>query len=184
MAADPTLIPDPSDSANAVLSRFNDTGFRPDEVVALLASLVCPFFNGRLAHGSSHSHSIATSTFIQPGAQFDCTPDKFDTQFFAEVQANATCPAGIPNNFSRIRINSDTALARDPRTNETWQSFINDQTKMANAFRDAMAKLAVTGQNTSNMTDCSAVIPTPKFSPTAVDQGPIRSLLSGLLRNE
>jgi len=167
MAADPTLIPDPSDSANAVLSRFNDTGFRPDEVVALLAS-----------------HSIATSTFIQPGAQFDCTPDKFDTQFFAEVQANATCPAGIPNNFSRIRINSDTALARDPRTNETWQSFINDQTKMANAFRDAMAKLAVTGQNTSNMTDCSAVIPTPKFSPTAVDQGPIRSLLSGLLRNE
>ena len=112
MVADPSMIPDPSDSADAVLSRFDDAGFSPDEVVALLASLVCPFFNGCLAHGSSYSHSIATSTFIQPGAQFDCTPNKFDTQFFAGVQANTTCPTGVPNNFSRIRINSDTALAR------------------------------------------------------------------------
>jgi len=112
MSADPSMIPDPSDSADVVLNRFNDTGFSPDEVVALLASLVCPFFNGHLAHGSPNSHSIATSTFIQPGAQFDCTPNKFDTQFFAEVQANATCPTGVSNNFSRIRINSDTALAR------------------------------------------------------------------------
>ena len=51
----------------------------------------------------------------------------------------------------------------DNRTAPTWQSFAtNNQTGMANAFRDAMAKLAVVGQNTSNMTDCSLVIPTPK----------------------
>ena len=35
------------------------------------------------------------------------------------------------------------------------------------AFADAMAKLAVLGQNTSNMIDCSEVIPEPKRLPTA-----------------
>ena len=51
----------------------------------------------------------------------------------------------------------------DNRTAPTWQLFAaNNQAGMANAFRDAMAKLAVVGQNTSNMTDCSWVIPTPK----------------------
>ena len=34
---------------------------------------------------------------------------------------------------------------------------------MVNAFRDAMAKLAVVGQDTSNMIDCSAMIPEPKM---------------------
>jgi cytochrome c peroxidase len=36
---------------------------------------------------------------------------------------------------------------------------------MVNAFRDAMAKLAVVGQDTSNMTDCSAMIPIPQPLP-------------------
>ena len=44
MAADPNMIIDPSASADDVLSRFNDAGFSPFEVVALLASLACLFF--------------------------------------------------------------------------------------------------------------------------------------------
>jgi len=109
MAADPNMIPDPSDSADAILNRFNDAGFSPFEVVALLASLVCPFLDGRPPHGSSYSHSIATSTFIQPGAQFDCTPDVFNTEFFRDVLQNSTqCPRGKPE----IRIDSDTNLAQ------------------------------------------------------------------------
>lgn len=38
---------------------------------------------------------------------------------------------------------------------------------MAKAFGDAMAKLAVLGQDTSNMVDCSEVIPEPKHLPAA-----------------
>jgi cytochrome c peroxidase len=38
---------------------------------------------------------------------------------------------------------------------------------MSKAFRDAMAKLAVLGQDTSNMIDCSEVIPEPKPLPAA-----------------
>jgi manganese peroxidase len=36
---------------------------------------------------------------------------------------------------------------------------------MAKAFRDAMAKLAVLGQDISKMVDCSEVIPEPKPLP-------------------
>ena len=38
---------------------------------------------------------------------------------------------------------------------------------MTKAYRDAMAKLAVLGQDTSNMIDCSEVIPEPKPLPAA-----------------
>jgi hypothetical protein len=37
-------IPAPFDSTDTILARFADAGFDSDEVVALLASLVCPFF--------------------------------------------------------------------------------------------------------------------------------------------
>ena len=109
MAAKDNMIPNPSDSADVILNRFDDAGFSPSEVVALLASLVCRFLNGRPPHGSSYSHSIATSSFVQPGARFDCTPHVFDTRFYAEVQGSAQCP--IPDRL-KIRLLSDTELSQ------------------------------------------------------------------------
>jgi len=45
----------------------------------------------------------------------------------------------------------------------TWQGFVNQQTKMANAFKAAMAKLSVVGQtNTARFIDCSEVVPAAK----------------------
>ena len=38
---------------------------------------------------------------------------------------------------------------------------------MAKAFRDAMAKLAILGQDPSRLVDCSEVIPQPKPLPIA-----------------
>jgi hypothetical protein len=110
MAATENTLCSPNDTASKILSRFDDAGFNPYEVVSLLASLVlCPFLDGRPPHGSSHSHSIATSSFAKPGARFDCTPHVFDTQFFAEVDGNAQCL--IPDAL-KIRIPADTALAQ------------------------------------------------------------------------
>ena len=107
MAADNNTIPGPFDSANLILNRFNDAGFSPFEVVALLASLVCLFLDARPPHGSCYSHSIATSTFVKPNTQFDCTPQVFDTRFYAEVQGSAQCVG--PN---MARIPSDANLAQ------------------------------------------------------------------------
>jgi manganese peroxidase len=60
-----------------------------------------------------------------------------------------------------MRLQSDLAIAHDPRTACTWQGFVNEQEKMASAFKAAMAKLAVVGQDTQNFVNCSDVVPIP-----------------------
>ena len=81
-----------------------------------------------------------------------------------------------------IRIQSDSELSRDARTACEWQSFVSEcllrrvpalapwahvgttdnEAKMRKAFKAAMAKLAVVGQDISQLVDCSEVIPEPE----------------------
>jgi len=155
------LIPEPQQDLTTIFARFKDAaGFTPDDVVALLAS-----------------HTIARSDHIEPGLKavpFDSTPFTFDTQFFLEVlikgtgfpgpgnqtgEALSPLPAGSNQNIGEIRIDSDALLARDPRTACTWQSFINNQNLMSWRFKVAMEKLAVVGQNTRHLIDCSEAVP-------------------------
>ncbi|KAJ7463273.1 manganese peroxidase 3 [Mycena latifolia] len=150
------LVPEPFDTITSVLERFAEVGFSPEEVVALLAS-----------------HTIAAADHVDPtipGTPFDSTPGVFDTQLFIEVQLRGTLFPGVGGNPGQvesplegiIRLNTDATLARDSRTACAWQSFANNQAKMQTEFRAAMAKLAVIGQNTAHMVDCSDVIPVPK----------------------
>ncbi|KZS88113.1 manganese peroxidase 2 [Sistotremastrum niveocremeum HHB9708] len=153
--ADDGTVPDPQDSVTDILSRMADAGFTPTDMVNLLAS-----------------HSIARSDHVDPtisAVPFDSTPFTFDTQIFLEVLLKGEGFPGTSNNTvssaladeGAMRLQSDFALARDPRTACTWQSFINQQAKMQAAFKASMAKLAVTGQNTAKFIDCSEVIPIP-----------------------
>jgi manganese peroxidase len=50
----------------------------------------------------------------------------------------------------------------DPRTACHWQRNIEDEDYMVSSFRIQMAKLAVLGQDTARLIDCSEVIPVPK----------------------
>jgi hypothetical protein len=50
----------------------------------------------------------------------------------------------------------------DPRTACYWQRNIEDEDYMVSSFKIQMAKLAVLGQNTAKLIDCSEVIPVPK----------------------
>jgi hypothetical protein len=54
-----------------------------------------------------------------------------------------------------------TDAAQDSRTACLWQANVNNQAHMASTFAAAFAKLAVLGQDTSKMVDCSEVIPVP-----------------------
>jgi len=54
-------IPAPSDSTDVILARFADAGFTSDEVVALLASLVCPLIKEVI-----HLTGLATATRSLP----------------------------------------------------------------------------------------------------------------------
>jgi hypothetical protein len=149
------LVPEPFDTITDILARMADASFTPAEVVALLAS-----------------HSIAAADHVDPsipGTPFDSTPGVFDTQLFIEVQLRGTRFPGAGGNHGEvlsplageIRLQSDHLLARDSRTNCEWQSFANNQSKMQSAFKAAMLKMSLLGQNQARMIDCSDVIPVP-----------------------
>ncbi|KIK68886.1 hypothetical protein GYMLUDRAFT_623402 [Collybiopsis luxurians FD-317 M1] len=162
VAASPDLlIPEPFDTVDSILARFADAGFNSSEVVALLGS-----------------HTVAAADVVDPtipGTPFDSTPNLFDTQIFIEVQLRGTLFPGTGGNqgevespvAGEIRLQSDSELARDSRTACDWQSFANNQAHLQTAFRAAMAKLAVLGQDTSSLVDCSDVIPIPEPLPIA-----------------
>ncbi|KAJ6516915.1 heme peroxidase [Mycena vitilis] len=147
------------DTVTSILARFDEVGFLPEEVVALLAS-----------------HSIAAADHVDPnipGTPFDSTPGVFDTQFFIEVQLRGTAFPGPPGSGGNVgevesplagemRINSDASLARDSRTACAWQSLAVDQASMQAKFKAAMAKMAIIGHDRSSLVDCSDVIPVPK----------------------
>lgn len=81
---------------------------------------------------------------------------------------------------SQFRLKSDAAIARAPETACIWQSLISEsmfrfcflrkyltkiqgnQMLLMSAFRAAMIKLAITGQNPDDLYDCSDVIPVPE----------------------
>ncbi|KAJ7477706.1 heme peroxidase [Mycena latifolia] len=151
----PGLVPDPFDPVDKILDRMGDAGFSPNEIVDLLAS-----------------HTIAAQDHVDetiPGTPFDSAPGTFDAQFFVETLLVGT---GFPGNgsnqgevvsplASEFRLQSDFALARDPRTACEWQSFIASHSTMTTKFRAAMSKMATLGQIREFLTDCSDVIPVP-----------------------
>ncbi|EIN12960.1 manganese peroxidase [Punctularia strigosozonata HHB-11173 SS5] len=158
------LIPEPQDSVDKILARFEDAGnFSPFEVVSLLSS-----------HSVARADKVDTTIDAAP---FDSTPFTFDTQIFLEVLLKGVDFPGTNNNTGEVssplskhsgndtgelRLQSDFLLARDPRTACFWQGFVNEQDFMSSSFRAAMAKLAVLGHNRNDLIDCSEVVPVPK----------------------
>lgn len=105
------------------------------------------------------------------------TPFTFDTQIFLEVLLKGVGFPGTSNNTGEVasplpltvgsdtgelRLQSDFALARDPRTACFWQGFVNEQQFMMASFKAAMSKLAILGHNRNSLIDCSDVVPAPK----------------------
>ncbi|KAJ3553707.1 hypothetical protein NM688_g3469 [Phlebia brevispora] len=149
-------VPEPFDTVDSILARFNDAGgFTSAEVVALLAS-----------------HTIAAADHVDPsipGTPFDSTPGVFDTQFFVETQLRGILFPGTGGNqgevesplAGEIRLQSDSELARDSRTACEWQSFVNNQAKIQSAFQAAFRKMTILGHSESSLIECSEVIEEP-----------------------
>ena len=105
------------------------------------------------------------------------TPFVFDTQVYLEVllkgvgfpgtnnntgEVASPLPKGSGNDTGELRLQSDFALARDPRTACFWQGFVNEQQFMMSSFKAAMAKMTILGHNRNDLIDCSDVVPVPK----------------------
>ncbi|EMD32649.1 fungal class II heme-containing peroxidase [Gelatoporia subvermispora B] len=150
------LIPEPFDTVDSIIERFADAGnFTETEIIWLLTA-----------------HSIAAADEVDPtipGTPFDSTPGIFDSQIFIEVQLRGTSFPGTGGNQGEVesplrgelRLQSDSELARDSRTACEWQAFVDNVPRMQTLFSAAMSTLAVIGQDTSQMVDCSDVIPVP-----------------------
>ncbi|KLO15186.1 heme peroxidase [Schizopora paradoxa] len=146
------LIPLSSDDVNTIFARLADAGFSPTELVQLLS-----------AHSTAHVDSFT----------FDTTPTIFDTQFFLDVllKGNATIPGARPSVAQApepsilaqedvVRLQSDFAISQDSQTACIWQNMINNQQLMMNSFANAQFKLSITGQDQSQLIDCSEAVPT------------------------
>ncbi|KAJ3759576.1 manganese peroxidase [Lentinula raphanica] len=159
------LIPEPQNTVDEILARFQDAAnLNAEDIVSLLVS-----------------HTVARADHVDPtldAAPFDSasTPFTFDSQFFLETlltgvgfpgTANNTgevaspLPLTVGDNVGELRLQSDFELARDNRTACFWQSMINQEALMAARFKAAMAKMAVIGHNPNDLVDCSAVVPKP-----------------------
>ncbi|KAJ7821099.1 versatile peroxidase VPS1 [Mycena olivaceomarginata] len=126
-----------------IIARFADAGFAPNKIVDLLAS-----------------HTIAAQDHVDPdhsGTPFDSTPSVFDTQFFVEtLLVGQTFPGNDSNQgevvsplAGEFRLQSDFAIARDPRMACEWQSFIANHGTMTTKFRAAMSKMSTELKNLS-----------------------------------
>ncbi|KAJ7077677.1 heme peroxidase [Mycena belliarum] len=155
-AAPDGLVPHAADSVGKMLGRVGDAGLSGEELVDLMAA-----------------HSIGVQEHVDPtieGMPFDSTPEIFDTNFYLETLLRGTLwpgsgphPGQAESPFrGQFRLQSDAALARDPRTACHWQSFVHDQPRMQTRFAAAMAKMALLGHAPAALRalhDCSEVIP-------------------------
>lgn len=180
------LVPEPQDDVTSILARFADAGnFSPFEVVSLLASHsvaradkvdatldAAPF--------DTTPFTFDTQVFLEvllKGTGFPGT-DNNTGEVASPLPLGDTSTGG--NDTGELRLQSDFALARDERTACFWQGFVStclfigfylasyllfchvdQQAFMAQSFKAAMAKLAILGQNTADLIDCTDIIPVP-----------------------
>ncbi|KAI0263833.1 manganese peroxidase isozyme precursor [Gloeopeniophorella convolvens] len=134
------LVPEPSDPPSTIFARLADAGFSIKDTVDLLAS-----------------HSVAAQDHVDPsvhGSPFDSTPSQFDSQFFVETLLKGVLFPGNGSNVGEaesplpgeFRLQSDFAIARDPRSACEWQSLITDHSSMVSRFESVMKRLATVGQ--------------------------------------
>ncbi|GJE95282.1 lignin peroxidase precursor [Phanerochaete sordida] len=159
-AAPDNLVPEPFHTVDQMLERIADAGnFTAADLTAMLAA-----------------HTVAAADDVEddnPGLPFDSSPGVFDAQLFVEVQLHGVQFPGPGNRVGEVmapmpgelRLQSDSLVARDPRTACDWQSFVGNQAKLRADFADVFRRLTLLGQDASTLVDCSDVIPRAKASP-------------------
>ncbi|KAF8651047.1 hypothetical protein AX16_004910 [Volvariella volvacea WC 439] len=166
------LVPEPSDSVDAILAQAADAEISTSEMVDFLAS-----------------HSVAAQDHIDetiPGTTFNLISSVFNANFFLEVLLKGDAIPGNGINEGEVmsplqgkfRLQSDFELSQNPCTACEWQSFITDQDRMVAKFTVAMTKMATIGHIPALLTDCSEVIPIPAAAKAQVANLPARKTLN------
>ncbi|KAJ3382252.1 hypothetical protein HDU92_004878 [Lobulomyces angularis] len=139
-ANDASLLPGLFDTSEKLLKDFDRMGFTPTDLVALLGA---------------HSCGRGTDFIFLP---FDQTENKIDSRFYAEVLDEDGPRPGTQ------RLPSDENVSKDPVTHGTWVKFSQRPLAFKAAYRDAIYKMSLLGQDPTKVTlDCTEVLPDYTF---------------------
>ncbi|KAF6813691.1 ligninase lg6 precursor [Colletotrichum plurivorum] len=122
-------LPTQDSDAASQIRAFKKKGFTSTDLVALVGA-----------------HSAGTS--LQELA-FDTTPEKLDSTVFYPETVQETSPTSL---------GSDFALSNATETKNIWKGFGSSQTRWNSAFKLAMGKMSIMGNDLGKLTDCSKLL--------------------------
>jgi hypothetical protein len=146
-AAPDGLLPGVNDSADKLISLFEDKTITPHMLTALLG-----------AHTTSEQFFVDAK---RAGAPQDGTPGVWDTLFYNQTLGLGPLPKEV------FRFPSDVVLARDPRTADEWRSFsgTGGQKHWNEDYAFAYTRLSLLGVNNINdLKECTKVLPMARTS--------------------
>ncbi|KDN67445.1 putative peroxidase [Colletotrichum sublineola] len=123
------VLPTQDSDAAAQINAFKKKGFSATDLVALVG-----------AHSAGQSLQELS---------FDSTPDKLDSTVFYPETLEETTPTSL---------GSDVALGYARETKNVWKGFGASQTRWNSAFKLAMGKMSIMGNDLGKLTDCSKLL--------------------------
>lgn len=159
----PQLLPSPFQSADDLISLFEDKTIRPHGLVALLG-----------AHTTSQQFFVDTN---RAGDPQDSTPGVWDVLFYGQTQGTAATPKRV------FKFQSDVAISQHPKTQDEWQEFAGagGQQHWNEDYAREYIRLSLLGvNNINNLTECTKVLPAAIKSFTAPDQKNVDKWLNTL----
>ncbi|KAF2687481.1 class II peroxidase [Lentithecium fluviatile CBS 122367] len=144
-AAPDGLLPGVNDSADKLISLFQDKTITPHDLVALLG-----------AHTTSQQFFVDKTKL---GAPQDGTPGVWDTLFYNQTLGKGPLPKQV------FRFPSDIVLSKDSRTASEWASFsaAGGQSHWNEDYSYSYIRLSLLGvNNINNLTECTKVLPSAK----------------------
>ena len=140
-AAPTGLLPDVHSPADDLIKLFEDKGFSPHDLAALVGA-----------------HSSAKQRFVEPakaGFPLDTTPGVWDVEFYNETLQS-------PPDSRIFVLPSDKVLSVHPRINDEWLEFVGDQQHWNEDYSKAYVRMSLTGVNNFNdLKVCTKTLPAP-----------------------
>ncbi|KAF9875125.1 putative peroxidase [Colletotrichum karsti] len=122
-------LPTQDSDAATQIKAFKKKGFSSTDLVALVGA---------------HSAGMSLQEL-----SFDSTPDKLDSTVFYPETVQETSPTSL---------GSDFALSNATETKNIWKGFGASQTRWNSAFKLAMGKMSIMGNDLGKLTDCSKLV--------------------------
>jgi len=131
-------LPDVNAPADDLFKLFQAKGYNAVDLAAILG-----------AHSTSKQFGVDAS---RAGQAQDTTPGTWDVKYYSDTTAN-------PSPKDVFVFPSDKKLAVHPAVGKEFKGFVGNQGKWSGKFADAMARMALFGNNPSGMADCTNSLP-------------------------